>query len=163
MQLLRKISAATVIGGADPAKDTILELVMADKSKSHALYRVIGIANDTREGAGKEGFKDWRALLGNFQATNAITGEVFRSGVCFMPQFVVDDVAGQLAGDVEFVKFAYDIGAHFSSKSATSYEYDATPLMQPAADDPLIALANLFSQPNAAALPAPDDKKAKKA
>ena len=77
MQLLRKISAATVIGG----KETVLETVMKDKGKSHTLYRVIGIANDAKEGQGKVGFADWKCLLGNFEATNLLTGEVFRSGI----------------------------------------------------------------------------------
>lgn len=141
MQLLRKISTATVFGG----KGNVLDIVMKDRNTAHPLYRVVGIANGTREGKSKfddrPDAQDWRALLGQFEATNLITGEVYRSGVCFMPGYVVDTVAGQFGGDVENIKFAFDIAAKYAEKSATSYEYFASPLIEPAEGDPLSSLS----------------------
>lgn len=138
MQIVKKISAATVFGG----KSEILETVFRDKSKNHPLYRVVGKCNGSRTGAGKEGMNDWVAMLGSFQATNAITGEVFRAGACFLPQFAADLVLGQLGGDVDSVKFAFDIGAQHDERSATSYIYTAVPLMEPSEDDELNAMEN---------------------
>jgi hypothetical protein len=141
MQLLRKISAKTM--GWE--KSAIQEKCIVDKKNPHLLYRVVGIASGTRSGKSKfddrEDAQDWVALLGSFQGTSNLTGEVFRAGVCFMPNYVVDAVAGQLVGDVESVKFAYDIYAKYDEKSATSYVFLAEPLMEVATDDPLAALS----------------------
>lgn len=173
MQLLRKISARTVFG----SRADIQAMVLADRSKSHPLFRVIGICNGQRHGSTKDvgeenggdnakatvlgpkatvlgpkdKMRDWTALLGAFQATNLTTGEVFKSGVCFLPNYVTDAVTGQLGADVESVKFAFDIYAHFDEQSATSYIFEAESLMEPAEDDPLKALAATVG----GALPAP--------
>jgi hypothetical protein len=151
MQLLRKISARTVYG----SKGAVLEAVFKDKTKPHPLYRIVGICTGTRTGQSIEGetdgaikrkpqpgdkMRDWTALLGNFEAVNALTGEVFRSGVCFLPNYVADLVAGQLTGDVDNVRFAFDITAQYAEESATSYVYAATPLIAPKPDDPLAIL-----------------------
>lgn len=146
MQLLRKISAATVIGG----KNVVLEECFKDKTTPHDLYQVVGLCTGIKTGKDKQNKnddgspKDWTALTGSFQATNLMTGEVFRSGVCFMPSFVTDAVAGQLNDEVDTVRFAFKIGAHFDAESVTSYVYDATPLMEPAEGDPLSLLAAQF-------------------
>lgn len=138
MMLLRKISPATVTGG----KENFLELVIGDKEKSHPVMRVVGICTGAKVGEGKEGFKDWKALTGNFEATDVRTGEVYRSGVCFMPEFAVEIVAGQLNDEVTSVRFAFDIGVHYDKDSATSYVYDVTPLMEADPEtDPLAKLA----------------------
>lgn len=162
-QLLRKISAATVVGG----KSVVLETVFKDKSTAHPLYRVVGICNGTRTGKNKfddkEDAGEWRALLGNFEATSFLTGEIFNSGVCFMPAYVVDLVAGQLAGDDpnSSVKFAFDIAAKFDDKAATSYTYFATSLIEPQEDDALRSLSkSLPAMPgNAKQVEGPKGKK----
>lgn len=167
MQLLRKITVRTVYGD----KGEVLETVMSDKKKSHALMRVVGVANGVKTGASKqkqsgkdasgqtveiEVERSWKALLGSFEATNLQTGEVFRSGVCFLPDFAIELVSGQLTEDVDSVRFGFDVTASYDETSATSYVYDVTALMAPAEDDPLTALA---SQVNATAtLPAPAKK-----
>lgn len=144
MQLVRKISPATVFGG----KEEILKLVVNDQGKTHELFQVYGIANGTRTGQNKfddakEGERDsgWTALLGQFRATNLITGEVFDSGVCFMPNYVTDAVAGKLGPDTDGVEFAFTITAKFDGKSATSYIYGAIPHIEPTEDDPLERMA----------------------
>lgn len=166
MQLLRKISARTVFGG----KSAVLETVFKDKTKPQPLYRVVGICNGTRHGQTIEGedgtqrpakqapsptdkMRDWQALLGNFEATNLQTGEVFRSGVCFLPSYVADIVAGQLIGDTQSVKFAFDVYAVFDENSITSYQYQAMPLMAVSEDDPLKQLSGSLQPP--ASLPNP--------
>ena len=108
MQLLRKISRATMIPGGDTA---VLELVMANKEKTVPLYRVGGSCNGSRKGESDYG--EWECLIGNFQAINLETGEVSRSGQCFLPQFAVDTIVGQFDAEVTAVKFAYDVGVKF--------------------------------------------------
>jgi hypothetical protein len=162
MQLLRKISARTVFG----SKADIQTLVLADRTKPHPLFRVIGICNGTRHGTSKDRdeetagpnagqtiispgakgdgkSKDWTALLGNFQATKLSTGEIFRSGVCFLPNYVTDSITGQLGVDVEAVRFGFDISARFDGESATSYVFEAQNLMPAKPDD---ALNNIASE-----------------
>jgi hypothetical protein len=64
---LRKINAKTVWGKIK--NDDIPE------KGSKPLFRVIGQAMGTREGDGDYG--EWVALVGNFEAVNLATGEVF--------------------------------------------------------------------------------------
>lgn len=159
MQLLRKISTRTVYG----SKADIQALVLADRTKSHPLFRVIGFCNGSRTGATKDineetggpnardvkpktiapdgtPMRDWTALLGGFEATNLKTNEKYRSGVCFLPNYVIDSILGQLGSGVESVKFAFDVAARFDEGSATSYIYEATSLIEPSDDDALNVL-----------------------
>lgn len=154
MQLLRKITPSTVFGGREVA----LETVMKDKEKSHLLYRVVGICNGTKVGVDKRtdpaNPKEWKALIGAFEATDHLTGEVFRSGVCFLPSFAVEQVAGQLTDEVQNVRFAFDVGAHYDSDSITAYVYDVTPLMEADPEtDPLTQLAASLDKPKQIAAP----------
>jgi hypothetical protein len=149
MQLLRKISRDTVYGG----KGELLELIMSEKDKQHPVMRVVGYANGIKAGSSKQKVQTtdgeaeveraWKALTGDFQATNSQTGQIFRSGVCFAPEFVVDMVHGQLSADddIESVTVAYDLVASYDETSATSYVYDVVWLQETAENDPLNALA----------------------
>jgi len=134
MQLLKKIAVRTVFGD----KAEILETVLTDKTRSHPLMRVVGIANGFKEGAGDYGA--WKGLTGRFEATSAKTGEVYNSPVCFLPEFAIDLIAGQFREPGDVVKFALDIGAIYSADAATSYEFTVTPLTD-TADDELKELA----------------------
>jgi hypothetical protein len=156
MQLVRKISAKTM----GWSKEIIQEQVILKKNDAILLYRVVGIATSTRSGKSKfddrDEAQDWLALLGNFEGTSSLTGEVFRAGVCFMPNYVCDLVAGQLdSGDEHAsVRFAYDIYAKWDKQSATSYVFFAEPLMEPPADDPLKSLS--AAMPAMKGLPTPE-------
>lgn len=157
MQLLRKISPKTVYGD----KTDILEAVMKtrDKPEHIPIMRVWGIGNGTRRGENEEDPKGrgWVAILGTFRAVSYKTGEEFESGVCFLPNYVADLVAGKMIGEVAAVHFAFDITVIFDKESATSYTYGATPLLQPEADDPLAKMQAALP-PTAKALPAPNKK-----
>lgn len=173
MQLLRKITARSVFG----SKADILRLVMSDEAKEFTIYRIVGVCTGSRKGGGDEdierneqkpgqaprvNYGPWEAMLGAFQATNAATGEVFRSGICFLPQFAADIVLGQLTGDVENVAFAYDITVKYDEASATSYVYGATSLMKVAEDDRLNALEGSLRDVPALAPPVTQKKIAAK-
>lgn len=163
MQLIRKISSAT-LGWRKPE---IQGAVLADKARAIPLYRVAGIATGIRTGKSKFDDRDeeqtWIALLGRFRAWSSHTDadNPYDSGVCFMPQYVVDAVAGQLAIETQGVKFAYDILAKYAEKSATSYEFLASALLEPAQDDPLENMLQSLpaATPTPKAIAAPKEKK----
>lgn len=129
MQLLKKISVRTVCGD----QDEIMQTCLANKAAVTPLMRIVGIANGVKEGEGT--FGAWKGLTGRFEAINAETGEVFRSPVCFLPEFAIDLVTGQFSGDVNSVQFAFDIGAQYSEAAATRYEFTVTPLTETPDDD----------------------------
>lgn len=148
MQLVRKISPRTVWG----TKTDVLELVLSDKTKEHPLFRVFGIAIGTRKGQSKpegEGGKssEWTALLGNFEAHNLQSGEVFQSGQCFLPNYITDLVAGKLTEDTTSVRFAFEITAAFDEASATTYSYGGSPLLPTEQNDPLKELVSSVPEP----------------
>lgn len=169
-QLLRKISTRTVFG----AKSDVLELCFTDKTTQHLLYRVAGYCTSTRTGQTDEDRlgddkkrdtrRDWTCLIGEFNAINAVTGEVFSSGQCFLPDYLTATVVGKLAGETEKVFFAFDIFAKFDKDSATSYVYIAVPVRpateeKSALDTYMEGLAKLPSPAsNAPALSGPDHK-----
>lgn len=150
MQLLRKISTRTVFGG----KGEVLELVMADKTKPHTLYRVGGEATAILVGHGQdETMRPWIALLGRFRAVNVKTGEIFTSMKCFLPEFLSQGIGAGLGSEPgeKTVTFLFDITAQFDEASATSYVYGAAECLPPEEGD---SLERLFG--NAPALPSPD-------
>lgn len=142
MQLLRKISRATMTGD----NTRVMELCLGEKEKTHPLFRVYGWCNGSRSSKDIENEKDrataqkfgpWECLIGSFEGVNLLTGEVSRSGQCFLPQFAVDAVVGQLGGDVERVKFAYQVGAKFDDTTPTKYTYVVDSLIEPTENDPM--------------------------
>lgn len=143
-QFIRKISSATM-GWKKPE---IQEACITKKTDQHLLYRVVGIATGVRTGKNKFDDRDeaseWTALLGRFRAfsTHKDADNPYDSGVCFLPQYVTDAIAGKLSLDTAGVKFAYDIYAAYKEDSATSYEFGASDLIPPAEDDPLLALTD---------------------
>jgi hypothetical protein len=165
MQLLRKISRATVIGD----NTSVMEKCLANKETIHPLYKVYGFATGTRKDTDIErkeddkrpGFGSWECLIGQFEAVNLDTGEVFRSGQCFLPQFAIDMVSGQFGDGVERVKFAFEVGAKFDATTPTKYTYQVAPLLDVAEDDPLKAIAAMVEKPAQLTAPKPKDDKKK--
>ena len=103
------------------------------------IFRIVGIARGTKTGV--TNFGQWEALTGTFVAYNLLTGEEFRSGVCFMPQTAIDLVTGALADSPDGVEFALDIGVKPSSREPeTKYEYTLHPVLKPKDTDAMGAL-----------------------
>ncbi len=135
MKLISKISMRDVVGG----KSVILETIMKDKTISHPVARVIGIASGLKTGEGDNG--PWTGLTGQFKATNLLTGEVYQSGKCFMPDVAQDMIVGALmAGNTASVSFGFDVSVEYDEKSATSYVYTAASLMDSGPTDPISML-----------------------
>lgn len=165
MQLVGKLSVKTVVGpvptvgvevpkmqaGAPVIVDgkTVMETVQRGVKQN--LMRVFGQCDKTKPIV--TNFGESTEFQGQFEATNALTGEVYRSGKLFLPPLVeglvkeqveaallAAEKAAQEAG-TKFdgkagVQFAFDIGAD-SANNAHGYQYTITPLTAPAQADPL--------------------------
>lgn len=123
--MISKISAKSVIGK-----------IKAPDSGQHFIMQVMGIATGTKTGESDKG--PWTALLGSFQAINMETGNVYRSGVCFLPNIVLNMILPKLLEkDSKAVEFAFNIGIKADEDSVTGYVYIAEPIFEAAENDPL--------------------------
>jgi hypothetical protein len=131
--LVSKISVATVYGkiktiiktieGKDGAEDIrVLEAPVM-------LMRIIGHATGFEVKTSQYG--DSLKFSGIFKAVNLETGEVYRSGACFLPS-VMEQALGGILDQVEGgAEFALDVGA-IPAKNAFGYEYRVRPLLETA-------------------------------
>ena len=141
--LIRKISAKSVCGKVEKPK------------KATPLFIVFGIASKTK--AGNSDFGPWTALLGQFEATNLETGEVFQAPQCFLPEPMNSLIATQLEAtdeegnrEVNSVQFSVEVGVK-PNETPIGYEYTTKTVVKSDEADPLAALRNASK----AALPAP--------
>lgn len=128
------------------------------------ILRVLGIARDTKQGPDKNKPGEfWTALVGDFVAIDAITGEEFRSGVCFLPTTAQNLVLGALGGDPNGVEFAIDIAVK-KAENIVGYEYTVSPAVKPKESDAMLALMAKANEakPLAIGNETGADKKAKK-
>lgn len=142
---LRKISVKTVCG-----KQT-LEMIV--EKKAYPLMQVYGHAQRVKEGT--TDFGSYQKLLGQFEAVNLATGQVFQSPQCIMPEPANGMVAGQLLGDnpAEQVSFALEIGIKRDESSSVGYTYTTKQLVKAQDADPLADLRGKVK-----ALEAPKEK-----
>lgn len=133
--IVKKMSTKTVFG----SKTDIQELVLADKTKPVNLFDVIGIARTVAKGETAMG--PWVAFIGDFRAKSynpKYADRVFVSGRLFLGGPAEDLLLGQMLPQSDnYVEFAFTIQAQFDETSATSYTYQAVPLVEPSADDPI--------------------------
>ena len=144
-----KISAKSL--GFD--KDEIRSLVAEGAVK---LFIAFGIVTAVKTGDGDNG--PWTKFIGQFEAVNTQTGEVFRSGELFLPNSVTPLLESQVVeGSKEEtfagLQFSIEVGAH-SSDTAIGYEFDAKDLMGVSESDPLLAMRNKFAAPTPEAIEA---------
>jgi len=130
-KLVKKITVKAVLGSPGARRDLVPE-------KGHKnIMRVIGIATGLERGETQYG--EFSKILGRFEATNLITGEVFHSGCLIMPEIVNTATAAavEMAERGAAVKFAFDIGIQKPTdpESTVSYEWTAEPLMDGLGDE----------------------------
>lgn len=168
MQIVGKISTKTVVGKV-PTQDARVPLVENGEvvtKDGEPVYKTVqrGIKQNLMRVFGQcdamkpitTNFGTSMEFQGQFEATNALTGEVYRSSKLFIPDLVESIIVAQVeaalaagkeaadAAGVPFngkagVQFAFDIGAD-SANNAHGYQYTITPLVQAAANDPMEAL-----------------------
>lgn len=125
--------------------------------KGASIAKVYGQAFETKEVIDKVRGDVFVALVGNFEAVNEESGEVFRSGVLYLPAGIHDMLTSAVSkkGESEYVQFALDIRAVKASNPA-GYSYEARSLTPASTVDPLDQLRNGI----AARLSAPESKEA---
>lgn len=164
MQIITKISAATVFGaiptklveGLDPSTGKPVSVKRAEKM---LIFRVLGTIKKAAVKVTNLG--ESMEFTGAFEATNLHTGEVFRSGKCFLPPTATEITAAAFAAAGTDIQVAFDVGVA-PANNAYGYQYTVTPLLQEnEATDPLTLLKNslpplpaLLSAPEATYVPA---------
>jgi len=139
LNIVTKLSAKKVCGK------------IAKPEKKTALMHVFGIATGIK--TGESNFGPFTALTGAFRATRISDGEIFQSGLCFLPKMGTELIAPMLAKEgVDGLEFAFIIGV-VPAENAYGYEYYVEPMLESKENDPLELLAKRVSQ---AALPAPE-------
>lgn len=162
IQVLKKISVATVFGKVD-----LKELLKAPGETIKAM-RVLGLAISSKTGMSSYG--EWTALLGQFQATNLATGEVFSGSTLFLPEVALTPILVALSSaNARGVEFAIDVHVKYvndAKPGGSPYEYTFVPLLAPDANDPVSRLAAKVAalriegpKDDAAAAPAAKGKK----
>lgn len=129
-KIISKISVKTVWGSKPdaPTKDKGTE--------AQWLMQIIGQATGFTTGDTDKG--NWVKLIGAFQATNLETGELFRSGACFLPNVALNLIMGELkAAETQSVAFGFRIGVIRDEASATNYVYTCDPIGEVFEHDPL--------------------------
>ena len=106
--------------------------------KSADLLKIAGVTHKSQPGQTDKG--SYLLLQGEFRAVNLISGEIFESASCILPNFISDRLAGALQVSDQ-VEFALMISAKSNPSSVTGYEYTVTPLVEAAPSD---RLANLL-------------------
>lgn len=91
-------------------------------------------------------------MLGAFEATNILTGEVFDAPVAYLPGLIADRVGSAFAGEQEgAVQFAGTLTLKIDHKASTGYTYGFIPKVMKSVD----ALASLKAEVLALAAPIP--------
>jgi hypothetical protein len=124
-------------------KLAIQEATVANKENSVLLATFVGICEKIKPGTVTDANGDERTfvkLLGTFQATNNLTGEIFSSNVALMPSLVADQIAKAVSESENEVEFAVQFLARFSEKAATNYVFSAKPLFETKPTDKMAAL-----------------------
>lgn len=139
-QLVRRLDRNTICG---PSED-LMTLALADKTKTHFIYRVGGTAVGVVRGESK--FGEWIKLVGQFKAIN-YKGLAFKSGTAFLPgdmaQIVGDKLTGEDAADS--VSFLYDVYVRYDSTLPAKYGYIIEQVRKPEEGDPVDMLFNSAS------------------
>lgn len=155
------ITKMTVKGvGANPAK------AKADNQKT-PLCRIYGTASGVVHKVDNRG-EPITGITGNFEGVNLETGEVYKSGVLYLPGGIhemllnaVDQGEDDDKGKPVYnsVNFAFDISA-VPATNPIGYSYEASQLIEATTADPMAEIRGAL--PDLPALPAPKKEEAKK-
>lgn len=143
VEILTKLSVKKVLGKIE------------NVTEKKILMQVFGVATGVKTGDSNYG--PWEALTGQFRAINLETGQIYQSGICFLPQVALNLITHRVKEDsVNGVEFAFNIGVVPADNKA-GYEYSCEPLIEASENDPLEVLQKKMSN----LLPSPDKGKGK--
>ena len=144
--LTKKISAVDLMGNVAKYVRANFEI-----GETKLCFGVAGFCNQIEEGTSQYG--DWVRFVGDFQATNYMTGEIFRSEKCHVPSVLEavllrdleplkSDVKelkhstiANLTSEIEFAYTVQIIRHEDKDDGAVSYEYITTPRTEVAVSD----------------------------
>lgn len=152
MQIIRKITIKTC---GDFTVKRIKELLLAaggrdengnpkmpDDGTTVDLLKVAGMATSASTGQTDKG--QFTRLTGTFVGTDLITGELYQSGQCILPEYIGSQLgAALLMADDTAVQFAFKIGAKAKENAITGYEFIVVPLMESRQTSAMVELMKL--------------------
>lgn len=114
--------------------------------KTLLLLRVAGYVRDLKSGSGTYG--DWTKMIGDFAATNYVTGEVFASRECMLPgaygDALIETVSFAIQKGGESVKFSCDISVSRSKREPTKkYVFTVRPVLDVEFSSPAMQLLSM--------------------
>lgn len=112
---------------------------------------IFGMASGIKEVVDKVRGDVFHALTGQFEAQNLETGEVFQSGVLYLPAGIHESVEAsvqKLESETDYVAFALQMKAVKATNPA-GYGYQAVNLMAAKAVDPLASIRGELTIPAA--------------
>lgn len=147
VQMLKKLGAKQILGDV---KATVADKCAKDGAVYEA-YSIYGSTNGVKTGVSTYG--EWVAFVGQMEAINHVTGEVFAAVQCFIPEPLQSLIRAALA-DHDQVEFAFTVSVKRRDDLKEGYEYLVKPHKQASEADPLEKLRNLIPAANKN-LPAP--------
>lgn len=149
---ISKLTMAT-IGAGKIAKRAVVE------ERELVVCRIFGIASDVKVKKMPNG-DIFEAIVGNFEAINAETGEVFGSGILYLPSGLHERVLEPLKNGDSTIQFGLEISA-FPADNPAGYSWKAKQIVKPDQADPLAALRGPVME-TFKMLPPPAESKKKK-
>lgn len=112
--------------------------------KDTPLARIYGFVSGIKIGTNPNNGDAYTALQGDFEGENLQTGEMFRSGILFLPGGIHETLTSPFDNlkegeEAPRIKFGFTINA-FPATNKIGYSYKAIPFVQPNKDDALVAM-----------------------
>lgn len=151
MKMVSKLSVKT--GGVSPKKIHSLP----DNETTLKLCVIKGIADGVKQVEDPVHGKVFFPLTGRFQATNAQTGDVTRSGILYLPSGIHEtyEAGVRKLEEGDSLQFVLELRA-VKADNPAGYSYEAVDLMPPSEVDPLDQIGKQLETKQAvAALPEP--------
>lgn len=155
MNLVKKLSAKSILGN-------VIDVVKAmEVGTTQLAYSVVGICSGFEQGSST--FGEWTRFTGDLEATNYITGEVFRASKGHLPEVLQDAILAGIEANTEAkvkdgkgittarlkenIEFAYKVSVERKEDNedgSISYEYKTEPLTEMTTNDNLSHLQKLL-------------------
>jgi hypothetical protein len=140
MKLVKKLSAKQILGNvAKVIADSNIEV-----DQEIELYSLLGVCKGIKTGISTYG--NWTSFEGNMEAVNFVTGEIFSSSTCFIPEPLNTILIDALEKN-ETIEFSFKVHAkrlaNDPQTGAISYEYIVEPIKAAQETDPLKHLRDL--------------------
>ena len=109
--------------------------VAATEEKKVPLARIYGVATGIKVKVDPKG-DNFEAIEGSFEGVNLKTGEVYRSGLLFLPGGIHETLSGSLkkGGEGTTIRFGLEVSS-IPASNPTGYSYSAKSLIPDAGGD----------------------------